>query len=125
MGAFWVLSLATMLFVVHDKVVLATEVNVDVNQGLNIWPLPDSVSHGHKGIHMSKDFHFELESKGNKYNDGSGIFKDAFSRFLDVIRVPHVVDGNLSKFDHSRILQGLNVVISSSNDEVCIFLFFI
>ncbi|KAJ4702610.1 Beta-hexosaminidase [Melia azedarach] len=99
-------------------VVLATEVNVDVNQGLNIWPLPDSVSHGHKSIYMSKDFHFELESKGNKYNDGSGIFKDAFSRFLDVIRVPHVVDGNLSKFDHSRILQGLNVVISSSNDEL-------
>ena len=87
---------------------------------LNIWPMPKSVSYGHGNLYMSKDF--ELNTQGTKYNDGSGILKDGFSRFLDLVRVAHVEDGNFSKIDTSVLLQGLHVVVLSASDEV-VFLF--
>ncbi|XP_058183166.1 beta-hexosaminidase 3-like isoform X1 [Rhododendron vialii] len=88
---------------------------VDVDR-LNIWPMPQSVSYGHKVLYMSKDF--ELRTEGSKYPDASGILKDGFSRLLYVINAPHVADGNISHFQQSLVLQGINVLISSANDEL-------
>ncbi|KAG5532761.1 hypothetical protein RHGRI_027160 [Rhododendron griersonianum] len=88
---------------------------VDVDR-LNIWPMPQSVSYGHKALYMSKDF--ELRTEGSKYPDASGILKDGFSRLLYVINAPHVADGNISHFQQSLVLQGINVLISSANDEL-------
>lgn len=83
----------------------------------NIWPMPVSANHGDKIVYLSNDF--QLKTEGSKYNDSSSILKEGFSRFLDVVKLAHVVDGDLSKFDASAILKGLHVVILSSNDEVC------
>ncbi|KAF7132214.1 hypothetical protein RHSIM_Rhsim09G0127900 [Rhododendron simsii] len=88
---------------------------VDIDS-LNIWPMPHSVSYGHQVLYMSKDF--ELRTEGSKYPDASGILKDGFSRFLYVIRASHVVDGNVSDSQQSLVLQGINVLISSANDEL-------
>ncbi|KAL5773816.1 hypothetical protein ACOSQ2_013740 [Xanthoceras sorbifolium] len=86
------------------------------DDGVKIWPMPASVSYGHKNVYMSKDF--QLKTEGTNYNDASSILKDGFFRFLDVVKLAHVVDGDFSKFDASTILQGLNVVILSQNDEL-------
>ena len=90
-------------------------------EGLNIWPMPNSVNHGHQIMYLSNDF--ALKSDGSKYNDASGILKDAFSRLLDVIEVDHVIDSNFSHFDPMAILHGIHVIVWSQNDEV--FLFFL
>ncbi|KAF7113735.1 hypothetical protein RHSIM_RhsimUnG0108400 [Rhododendron simsii] len=89
--------------------------SVDIDS-LNIWPMPHSVSYGHQVLYMSKDF--ELRTEGSKYPDESGILKDGFSRFLYVIRASHVVDGNVSDSQQSLVLQGINVLISSVDDEL-------
>uniref|UniRef100_A0A7N2QY12 beta-N-acetylhexosaminidase n=1 Tax=Quercus lobata TaxID=97700 RepID=A0A7N2QY12_QUELO len=83
---------------------------------LNIWPMPHSVSHGRENLFLSKDF--ELKTEGTKYNDGSGILKDGFSRLLDMVRVAHVADGNFSKIHTSLLLQGLHVVVLSADDQL-------
>ncbi|XP_058183164.1 beta-hexosaminidase 3-like isoform X2 [Rhododendron vialii] len=88
---------------------------VDIDS-LNIWPMPHSVSYGHQVLYMSKDF--ELRTEGSKYPDASGILKDGFSRLLYVIRASHVVDGNVSDSQQSLVLQGINVLISSADDEL-------
>ncbi|KAF7116107.1 hypothetical protein RHSIM_RhsimUnG0038300 [Rhododendron simsii] len=88
---------------------------VDIDS-LNIWPMPHSVSYGHQVLYMSKDF--ELRTEGSKYPDASGILKDGFSRFLYVICASHVVDGNISDSQQSLVLQGINVLISSADDEL-------
>ncbi|XP_044508140.1 beta-hexosaminidase 3-like [Mangifera indica] len=85
-------------------------------EDVKVWPLPYSVSHGHKNMYMSGDFKFS--SHGSKYSDASGIFKDGFSRFIELLNVSHVVDGNVSKYDNSSILVGLNVVILTDHDEL-------
>lgn len=85
--------------------------------GLNIWPMPMSVSKGHMRVYISQDF--QLITEGTKYNDGSGILKDGFTRMLDVLKVAHVADGNLSSVDTSLILKGIHVLIFSPNDQVC------
>lgn len=110
----WVL-LVVLLFV---QAVLAID-GVSVDR-LNIWPMPHSVSHGRESLFLSKDF--ELNTEGTKYNDGSGILKDGFSRLLEMLRVAHVADGNFSKIDTSLLLQGLHVVVLSADDQV-LFLF--
>jgi hexosaminidase len=89
---------------------------VDAVDRVKIWPMPNSVSHGHGSLYMNKDF--ELKTEGSKYNDASGILKDGFSRLLHVLRVAHVVDGNSSGADTSLLLQGLHVVVFSPDDEV-------
>ena len=53
--------------------------------GVNIWPMPVSVSYGHQSVFMSKDF--KLKTEGSNYKDASCILKDGFSRFLDVVRL--------------------------------------
>ncbi|KAG5532765.1 hypothetical protein RHGRI_027161 [Rhododendron griersonianum] len=88
---------------------------VDIDS-LNIWPMPHSVSYGHQVLYMSRDF--ELRTEGSKYPDASGILKDGFSRLLYVIRASHVVDGNVSDSQQSLVLQGINVFISSADDEL-------
>ncbi|XP_042514163.1 beta-hexosaminidase 3 isoform X1 [Macadamia integrifolia] len=85
-------------------------------EGLNLWPVPKSVSHGSQTLYMNKDFGLIFE--GSKYTDASGILKDGFSRFLEVVEAGHVIDDNSTHLDHSSLLQGLNVVISSSDDEL-------
>ncbi|XP_052197626.1 beta-hexosaminidase 3 [Diospyros lotus] len=81
---------------------------------LNIWPMPQSVSHGDQILYLSKTF--ELRTEGSKYLDPSGILKDGFSRLLNILQAAHVIDGNLPNFQQSVLLQGINVVISSPND---------
>ncbi|KAF3455196.1 hypothetical protein FNV43_RR05644 [Rhamnella rubrinervis] len=46
------------------------------------------------------------------------ILCDAFSRLLNLIQAPHVVEANISLFHHSLILQGITVVVSSNNEEL-------
>lgn len=84
--------------------------------GLNLWPMPKSVSHGPMSLYLSKEF--GLRTDGSKYKDLSGILKDGFSRLLDVIEYAHVVDGNAIGFDPSAALQGLHVVVFSLSDEL-------
>ncbi|KAH9746944.1 Beta-hexosaminidase 3 [Citrus sinensis] len=112
MGAFWVLNL--VLFLV--QVVGIKGAHGIGEHGVRIWPMPLSVSHGHKSLYVGKDF--KIMSQGSKYKDASGILKDGFSRFLAVVKGAHVVDGDTSKLDQSRVLQGLNVFISSTKDEL-------
>ncbi|KAL4655108.1 hypothetical protein ACB092_01G427100 [Castanea dentata] len=106
----WVLLVVLLLV----QAVLAID-GVSVDR-LNIWPMPHSVSHGRESLFLSKDF--ELNTEGTKYNDGSGILKDGFSRLLDMVRVAHVVDGNFSKIDTSLLLQGLHVVVLSADGQL-------
>ncbi|KAH9795279.1 Beta-hexosaminidase 3 [Citrus sinensis] len=112
MGAFWVLNL--VLFLV--QVVGIKGAHGIGEHGVRIWPMPLSVSHSHKSLYVGKDF--KIMSQGSKYKDASGILKDGFSRFLAVVKGAHVVDGDTSKLDQSRVLQGLNVFISSTKDEL-------
>ncbi|XP_043718638.1 beta-hexosaminidase 3-like isoform X2 [Telopea speciosissima] len=85
-------------------------------EDLNLWPVPKSVSHGSQILYMNNDFGLRFE--GSNYTDASGILKDGFSRFLDVVEAAHVIDNNSSHLDPSALLQGLNAVISSSDDEL-------
>lgn len=101
-----------LLTLVH---VLAVDA-VSVVDRLKIWPMPESVSHGHGNLYVNKDF--ELKTEGTKYNDASGVLKDGFSRLLHVLRVGHVVDGNSSDANTSLLLQGLHVVVLSQDAEV-------
>lgn len=87
--------------------------------GLNIWPLPVSVSNGQQSLVVSNDFHLNTH-----YPDSSSILTDAFSRLVEIIQIARVVEGNVSLFDHSLILQGINVVISSNNEQVFFFFSF-
>ncbi|XP_015873599.2 beta-hexosaminidase 3 [Ziziphus jujuba] len=81
--------------------------------GLNIWPLPASVSNGQQSLVLSSDFHLNTQ-----YPDSSSILSGAFSRLVDIIRISHVVEGNVSLVDPSLILQGINVVISSNDEQL-------
>lgn len=91
-------------------------------EDVKVWPLPYSVSHGQKNMYMNGDF--KLLSQGSNYSDASGILKEGFARFVDLLKVSHVVDGNVSKYDNSSILVGLNVVILTQHDEVHFVHFF-
>lgn len=91
-------------------------------EGLNIWPMPNSVNYGHQIMYLSNNF--VLKTDGSKYDDASGILKDAFSRLLDVIEVDHVIDSsNFSHFDPLSILHGIHVIVLSQNDEVLLFFY--
>ncbi|KAJ0018367.1 hypothetical protein Pint_11668 [Pistacia integerrima] len=65
---------------------------------VKVWPLPYSVSHGQKKMYMSGDF--KLLSHGSKFSDASGILKDGFARFVDLLKLAHAVDGNVSKLQY-------------------------
>ncbi|KAJ6902449.1 beta-hexosaminidase 3-like [Populus alba x Populus x berolinensis] len=84
--------------------------------GLNVWPMPKRVSRGHSRVYMSQDF--QLVTDGSKYIDGSEILKDGFTRMLDVVKVAHVVDGDLSSVDKSLIIKGIHVLIFSPDDQL-------
>ncbi|XP_068646930.1 beta-hexosaminidase 3 [Aristolochia californica] len=82
-------------------------------EAINLWPMPKSVNHGSTSLYFSKDF--GLSIKGSGYKDDNGILKDGFSRFLDVVDMAHVVDGNVTG---RAMLAGLNVTVFSSNDKL-------
>ncbi|KAJ6317904.1 hypothetical protein OIU76_013451 [Salix suchowensis] len=94
---------------------LGVAVAKNVNR-LNVWPMPKWVSRGHNRVYMSLDF--QLVTDGSKYIDGSGILKDGFTRMLDVVKVAHVVDGDLSSVDKSLIIKGIHVLIFSPDDQL-------
>jgi hexosaminidase len=94
---------------------LGAAVAKNVNE-LNVWPMPKWVSRGHSRVYMSQDF--QLVTDGSKYIDGSEILKDGFTRMLDVVKVAHVVDGDLSRVDKSLIIKGIHVLIFSPDDQV-------
>lgn len=94
-------------------VVAAAVASVD---GLNVWPMPESLSNGLSSLYLSKGF--RLLTEGSKYKDESGILKDGFLRLLDVVESAHVVDGNWTGYHSSAALEGLNVVVLSPSDEV-------
>lgn len=83
------------------------------HDGVNIWPMPKSASHGSQTLFLSKDF--VLSTQGSKYGDGSELLKEAFDRMIDVVEVNHIVDGRTPT---SSVLAGLNVVILSPQDQV-------
>lgn len=84
--------------------------------GVNIWPMPVSLSHGGSSLYLSKEF--ELITKGSKYTDSSGILKEAFSRLLDVVEAAHVIDTHSKYYNPKYLLKGLNVIIFSPTDEL-------
>ena len=94
---------------------LGVAVAKNVNR-LNVWPMPKWVSRGHNRVYMSQDF--QLVTDGSKYIDGSEILKDGFARMLDVVKVAHDVDGDLSRVDKSLIIKGIHVLIFSPDDQV-------
>ncbi|XP_065041897.1 beta-hexosaminidase 3-like [Musa acuminata AAA Group] len=83
------------------------------HDGVNIWPMPKSASHGSQMLFLSKDF--VLSTQGSKYGDGSELLKEAFDRMIDVVEVNHIVDGRTPT---SSVLAGLNVVILSPQDQL-------
>ncbi|KAK6915796.1 Beta-hexosaminidase, eukaryotic type, N-terminal [Dillenia turbinata] len=84
---------------------------------INIWPMPKSVTSGKQTLLLSNDF--VLNTQGSKYPDSSGILKDGFSRFLQVLRASHVADSNSSYSSaHFPVCKGLHVVILSPNDKL-------
>ena len=94
---------------------------------IQIWPLPKDVSHGSSSnvvLSIPKDFHVST-----KYDDVSGILRDAFSRLLSLIQLDHVVYPPTHFLNSSSsLLLGLNVVVSSIDQEVLpthIFLFYL
>ncbi|KAJ6726802.1 BETA-HEXOSAMINIDASE [Salix purpurea] len=94
---------------------LGVAVAKNVNR-LNVWPMPKWVSRGHNRVYMSLDF--QLVTDGSKYIDGSEILKDGFTRMLDVVKVAHVVDGDISSVDKSHIIKGIHVLIFSPDDQL-------
>ncbi|KAF5741578.1 beta-hexosaminidase 3 [Tripterygium wilfordii] len=101
-------------------VVVAASVLADASAELNIWPMPESVSHGNgngkqQSVHMSKNFELTTDD-GSKYSDQTGILKDGFSRFLDVVNMAHVVNSSFAP--SSALLKGIRVLISSPSDEL-------
>lgn len=82
-------------------------------EGIDLWPMPMSVSYGKHSLYLSKDF--GLVTEGSKYPDGSGTLKDAFLRVRDVITNGHVLDGSLPS---SGVIAGLHVVVLSANDTL-------
>ncbi|XP_068666565.1 beta-hexosaminidase 3-like, partial [Aristolochia californica] len=78
-------------------------------EAINLWPMPKSVSHGSTSLYLSKEFGFSM--KGSGYKD------DGFSRFVDVVDMAHVVDGDVSG---TAVLAGLDIALLSSNDKVCL-----
>lgn len=87
----------------------------DVNN-LNIWPMPNSVAHGHNTLYLGKDFN--LKTDQSKYADASGILKDAFTRIVDLIKTAHVIDFKYPASGSSTILHGIHVIIASPSDEL-------
>ncbi|WOL17887.1 hypothetical protein Cni_G26680 [Canna indica] len=82
-------------------------------EGVNIWPMPKSLSLGSQTLYLSKDF--KLTTQGTKYTDGSGLLKEAFGSMVDLVKVNHILDGRVPS---SPVLAGLSVTISSPNDEL-------
>ncbi|GAB4855922.1 hypothetical protein Ancab_024562 [Ancistrocladus abbreviatus] len=82
----------------------------------NIWPMPNFVSYGDKIRFISNAF--ELKTEGSKFGDASGILKDGFSRLMDIVKLDHVIDANLSLFEQSAVLGGINVAIASPSSEL-------
>ncbi|CAH9074260.1 unnamed protein product [Cuscuta europaea] len=87
--------------------------SADVNERLNIWPMPKSVSHGHHSLYLSNEF--ELKTHESTYPDVSGILKDGFLRTLDVIRGAHVFDAHVFSLN---LLKGIHVDVLSPHDEL-------
>ncbi|PKA59282.1 Beta-hexosaminidase 3 [Apostasia shenzhenica] len=81
--------------------------------GLNLWPMPASVSYGSGTLYLSNDF--QLRTEGSRYSDGSGILKEAFQRMVDIIKIAHVVDGSLPRYG---VLKGLRVLVFSADDKL-------
>ncbi|OAY73924.1 Beta-hexosaminidase 3, partial [Ananas comosus] len=81
--------------------------------GIDLWPMPKSVSHGSKTLYVSREFGLYME--GSNYSDGSGILKGAFERMVDLVEASHVIDGNSSG---SGVLSGVNVVVHSPEDSL-------
>ncbi|XP_050205175.1 beta-hexosaminidase 3 isoform X2 [Mercurialis annua] len=77
---------------------------------INIWPMPESVSRGHRKLYLSPNFHLASE-----YADGSGVLKDAFSKMVNLLLMGHEASSNLSSF---HLLQGLHVVILSPDHQL-------
>ncbi|KAH0713897.1 hypothetical protein KY289_009856 [Solanum tuberosum] len=112
MGKFGLRSVLLFAVVVHILVISAV---ADI-KNLKIWPMPLSVSYGHRNLQLSNEF--VLKTEGSKYPDASGILKEGFSRLLDVIKVAHVVDANFSYDGPSPVLKGIQVVVLSPSDEL-------
>lgn len=111
MGRAWQ-HIIFLLYLVYVLVISADA----ADKHLNIWPMPKSVSYGHGNLYLSN--YFELETKGSKFVDASGILKDAFLRTVDVVRSVHVIEVNTSKIDPSIVLKGIHIVVLSPSDEV-------
>ncbi|GAV86969.1 Glyco_hydro_20 domain-containing protein/Glyco_hydro_20b domain-containing protein [Cephalotus follicularis] len=107
----WKRGMVVMLLFV--QVIVRSE---GVDAGVKIWPLPVSLTYGEKSVYFSKDF--QLMTEGTKYSDKSGILRDGFSRFVDLVKVDHVVDGDFSTLDPSAALLGLHLVVFSPNIEL-------
>nr|XP_027119180.1 beta-hexosaminidase 3-like isoform X1 [Coffea arabica] len=101
------------ILVVH---LLVIAVAAGYNKGLKIWPMPVSVSHGRGTLYLRNDL--ELRIDGRMYSDASGIFKDGFFRFLEILKGDHVFQTNISSFNSSLIIKGIHVVIVSPSDEL-------
>ncbi|CAI9090775.1 OLC1v1025612C1 [Oldenlandia corymbosa var. corymbosa] len=105
----------TVLWLLLVHILLISVVGAD-NRRLNLWPMPESVSHGQGTLYLDSE-KFELKTEGSKYGDASGILKDGFSRVLDIIKGEHIIQGT-SRFGSSVVIKGIHVVILSSNDEL-------
>ncbi|XP_008788259.1 beta-hexosaminidase 3 isoform X1 [Phoenix dactylifera] len=81
--------------------------------GINLWPMPKSVSHGSQTLYLGRDF--QLTTDGSKYSDGSGILKDAFRRMINLVEASHTIAGRVPG---SGVLTGVNVVVLSSDDQL-------
>ena len=111
--------LAVVIVLVEFQVSVVNGSQTQNQKRLHIWPMPKQVTHGNNtALVIPKDFHLTT-----KYGDVSGILKDAFARLITVINLPHSDTNIPSNVSHSFLLQGLNVVVSSNDEQVYISVF--
>lgn len=108
------LQSALLMVVLFLGIAGAATAKGDVDNKVNLWPMPKWLSKGNKRVSLSQDF--QLVTDGSKYGDRLGILKDAFTRMLDVVKLGHVVDGNVSSAD--KPLKGIHVLVFSPNDQL-------
>ncbi|XP_022966042.1 beta-hexosaminidase 3-like [Cucurbita maxima] len=103
----------------HFILTSAASRSSDIAGGVRIWPLPALVTHGgQRRLCVANTKDFRLNTDGSNFTDASGILKEGFLRLLDVVRVGHVVDANLSRLDSSALLLGIHIIVSSPSEEL-------
>ncbi|XP_062105114.1 beta-hexosaminidase 3 [Humulus lupulus] len=87
--------------------------NQNTQKQLNLWPMPKHVNYSTSTLFIPSHFHLITQ-----YADVSSILKDAFASLLTLINLPRATANNSKSKSPLLLLQGLNVVVSSTNEQL-------